>query len=68
MKVVLEFDPVTGNISDLNGTYIACCSWLDFDKHKTGATGAQVDTLTKLKDAGFEAEEIIDFHRRGIIG
>jgi hypothetical protein len=65
MKIQLDYDEVTGNVSCETG-FIASFPHLSQYEVKQ-ESASNVSDLVKLKDAGFSAEEIIFLSSRGII-
>ena len=65
MKVVVEYDPVTGTISDNEGTYIGC--WVGLKHFEEGLSNSGVEVLIKLKDAGYTAEEVVQLKMGGLL-
>lgn len=63
-KHYLEYDPVSGNITDDNGSLIASHPAFIPVKVETGSDGTE--NIIKLKDAGFTAEEIILLKKAGL--
>ena len=66
MKIVLNYEPESGQIFDNQGVNII--SWLGLDSHKLeNAEGVSVDAICKLKNSGFTAEEIIEMKRKEVL-
>ena len=67
MKVIIEYDPVTGQLSDKNGVMIA--TWMGLQADDAAVVGTAVDTekLVKLKNAGFTADELVELRRKELI-
>ena len=63
MKVLLDYNPTTGAVAN-DSQFIGTC--LGLEEYKVPASD-KVDTLVSLKEAGFTAEEILEFHRKEII-
>ena len=61
-KVVLNYDDANGQVTDRNGTVI--CTWLGLESEESVTS---VETLVKLKNAGFSADEIISLSRKELI-
>lgn len=56
MKILLDYDEVTGTIFDARGNGIGCCMGLETQKYSVGIDTA---TLITLKKAGFDGDEIV---------
>ena len=69
MKIILNYDPETGSITDKNGTYIGGGLGVAFEPLEVGRPegGPSVNELCELKQAGFNAGEIIDLTKQQII-
>ena len=71
MKVILNYDQSTGMVHDNIGTYIGTWSNpTDLEGHKeTGAADDQsiIESIVRLKNAGFDAEEIIEIKKNGLV-
>lgn len=77
MKIQLNYDPATGQITDNTGAFIF--NWLGLENHEVQNEAvslqhgleykqfAAVSDLIKLKEAGFTADEIISMQARGVI-
>lgn len=70
MKIVLNYDPVSGQITDKNNTYIWCQLGLsyelpesiEFEKTKTNA-----QQMIDLKNAGFSVKEIFELKKAKLL-
>lgn len=62
VKVLLDYDTDTGQIYSPDG--VSICAWSGLTPYTQGLT---VEQVAKLKAAGFEAEEIIELHRKEVI-
>jgi hypothetical protein len=70
MKIELNYDPATGQISDNAGCLITCWVGLEHCEVKPSAERegpAAVSDLIQLKETGFTADEIIAMKGRGVI-
>lgn len=69
MKIQLNYDPGTGQISDDNGMII--CSWAGLQaqevKESNASNSADIDELIKLKNAGFDTDDIVELRKKEII-
>ncbi len=68
-QVLLEHDTDSGQIFDGAGMYVATWSG---DLENVGPApsedeGVPIDKLLALKAAGFESDEIINMHKRGLL-
>ena len=62
MKIILEYNNETGQLIDKNGIYVGIyVGIVPFDDSTT------VDTIIKLKEAGFSANDIIEMNARGVV-
>lgn len=63
-KVLLDYNPATGQVSTSNGflvgTYVGLQPYDVFDKPK-------VEDIVKLKEAGFTAEEIVMLVKKEVL-
>lgn len=67
MKVILNYDPATGQISDANGQSISCWFDLRYEPVLETVSTTEVNDLVKLKEAGFTTEEMVNLRDRGLI-
>jgi hypothetical protein len=66
MKIILEYDPISGQITDKKGA--ACGAWLGavgFDEERTSAN--KLAEAVTLKFAGFTKTEIVEMVNEGIL-
>lgn len=63
MKIELNYDAVTGQITDNIGTILL--TWMGLENHQTKS--GDVEMLVKLKNAGFETDDIVELHRKELI-
>lgn len=66
MKVIFEYDPSTGNLTDRDG----CVYTVGMNMNHFGdpaEQGTTVRDLIKLKEAGFSAEEIVQMKDGGVL-
>ena len=66
MRIVLEYDPVTGQISRNDGTYISNHTGLEGHELQEGEV-THISHLTLLKAAGFTAVEIVELKEGGLL-
>ena len=57
MKVLLEYDPVSGVIKDKSNCAVG--TWAGLVSFEQESTSTSVDDMIKLKNSGFTAEEVI---------
>jgi len=70
MKVILEYDPETGWVSDKHD--VKLLAWNDLEhfgtpEDITATEESTVDKMIDLKKAGFTADDIIVFTERGLL-
>ena len=63
MKVILNYDELTGNITDSKGVYLFMYGGLSYDSVDDMTS---IDEMIKLKNAGFTAQEIIEMRKAGL--
>ena len=62
-KVTLNYDEANGQVNDAAGNYVGC-----FMNIKPVATETiELSKIIKLKDAGFDTDEIIKMHKEGLL-
>lgn len=66
MKVVLNYDPTTGHLTDKDGGYIYQLAGIKYEDFEN-KSGIEVNELIKLKEAGFTVEEITHLKDRSLI-
>lgn len=64
MKILVDYDPFSGNINSEDGNYLGC--QLGLEKHEA-KTDSKMQSLIELKKAGFSTDEIIQLDQRGLI-
>lgn len=67
MKIALDYEPNTGMITTTCG--LSYC-WNGLEKYEiveNNANVVDVETLVKLKNAGFETDDIIELRKKEII-
>ena len=70
-KVVLDYDDVSGELMDPNGNVLV--TWPGLVYHGAVSTASKTDgrlilsSVIKLKEAGFEFDEIIAMSKEGVI-
>ena len=67
-KIILEYDDATGAIYTSKGVRIG--SWVgltELQAPSKSASNVLIDDLAKLKEAGFEADDIILLKKKGLI-
>ena len=66
MKIVLNYDPVTGQISNKDGGFIT--SWMGLELHELQeGEVTHISHLTLLKAAGFTASDIVELKGGGLL-
>lgn len=65
MKIALNYDPQTGMITDDVGTILF--TYVGLENHAVEDNQNDVETLVKLKNAGFETEDMVELRRKGLI-
>jgi len=65
VKIELDYNPIDGQISTNSGVYIGVYTGLE--SHESTGCKTDIDSLVKLKDAGFTAEEIIEMKKKELI-
>lgn len=66
MKVVIEYDPATGNMTDAKGAYVGC--WMQLESFGNELTVSDpVEDIVKLKNSGFTAEDIVALKKGGVL-
>jgi len=63
--ITLNYDEVTGNVTDRAGTYIGCASEVHDVLIETKASN--IGDLIQLKEAGFTVDEILELRRKELI-
>jgi hypothetical protein len=67
-KVVLNYDDVTSNITDKNGTHILTWVGLVYEEpSKVISAPLKSEDVCDLKRAGFTIDEIERIHKKGIL-
>lgn len=61
-KVVLNYVPETGDLTDDAGMFIA-----NYMNLNASEGGVSIEALCKLKNAGFSAEEITELKRKEVL-
>lgn len=65
-RIILDYDPANGNISDAKGSIVG--NWQDLlSTSFKDNSGVDVESICKLKNAGFSAEEIIEMKRKEVL-
>jgi hypothetical protein len=62
MKVTLNYEPQSGNITDDKGNFVGTYIGLEASEG-----GVSIEALCKLKNAGFSAEEITELKRKEVL-
>ena len=62
-KITLNFDEVTGQVIDATGYFIG--TYLNVKPVEPDSL--EISKLIKLKDAGFDTDEIIKMHKEGLL-
>lgn len=67
-KVILNFNPVDGSVTDNSGFYLSTNTSLSYDEVIDSVKSEiNVSEIVKLKDAGFTVEEIVTMRDRGLV-
>jgi len=64
MKVLIEYNEVTGQMTDVDGIQVG--TWMNINSFELNS-GVSVEVLIKLKNAGYTADEIIQMKNKEII-
>ena len=67
MKILINYEPLTGNITSDTGLVVATYVGLNHLEHKEKEVSSTVDDLIKLKNSGFTAEEVIEIKKADLI-
>jgi hypothetical protein len=65
MKVTLEYDATTGNLTDITGAIIT--TWLGLSYFETEKGAVSTKDLVALAEAGYEAADIMEMKKKGIL-
>lgn len=68
MKIQLNYNPATGQITDNNSVMLF--SWPGLDDHavnESEAKATDIDELIKLKNAGFDTDDLVELRKKEII-
>lgn len=66
MKVVIDYDPASGNMTDAKGAYVG--SWMGLESFgEELSTNDPVEDIVKLKNSGFTAEDIVAMKKGGVL-
>tara|TARA_R110001599_G_scaffold308520_1_gene515324 strand:- start:270 stop:467 length:198 start_codon:yes stop_codon:yes gene_type:complete len=65
MKVTLEYDTTTGNLTDSTGSLITTWTGLVSFDTETGVVSTK--DLVSLAEAGYEASDIMEMKKKGIL-
>jgi len=64
MKIVLNYDPMTGNMTDESGMLVS--TYMGLERLNIENMG-KTDKIIELKKAGFLVEDILKLKREGVI-
>tara|TARA_R110000744_G_scaffold347704_1_gene453249 strand:+ start:59 stop:253 length:195 start_codon:yes stop_codon:yes gene_type:complete len=64
MKQYLEYDPISGAITDDKGTMVI--SMMGYTPITLEASNTSIDDMIKLKNSGFTAEEVIQIKKANL--
>lgn len=64
-RVILEYDEATAQITDATGCMVG--TWGGLKSFDSTNESVPASTLIKLKEAGFDAEEIIAMNKAGML-
>ena len=67
MKVIVDYDASTGQITDKSGQIVATWFDLRYEPVLETVSATEVNDLVKLKEAGFTTEEMVNLRDRGLI-
>lgn len=67
MKIALNYDPAAQQITTNDGALVTNCAGLEDHEIQDEGAAASVDNLVCLRNAGFDAEDIIAMSKAGII-
>lgn len=62
-KVILNYDEANGQVNDAAGNYVGCF----MNIKPVDPDTLEISKLIKLKDAGFDTDEIITMHKEGLL-
>ena len=65
MKVTLEYDTMTGNLTDSTGSLIT--TWVGLVSFDTETGVVSTKDLVSLAEAGYEASDIMEMKKKGIL-
>lgn len=64
MKITLNYDPTTGQVTDNNGAIIV--TWMGLQDQQAEPE-ISVENLVELKKAGFSTDEIVELRKKDIL-
>ena len=64
MKKYLEYDPVSGAITDAKNSFVT--TMLGFSPVEIEPSSTSIDDMIKLKNSGFTAEEVIQIKKANL--
>lgn len=67
MKVILNYDDETGQITDRSGQILITWLNLRYEPVLETVSATEINDLVKLKEAGFTVEELVNMRDRGLI-
>ena len=65
MKVVLEYDPSSGNISDTGGNIVG--TWAGLQAFENDSVDNRAEVALSLKKAGYSAKDIVKLRNAGLL-
>ncbi|MCW8886888.1 MAG: hypothetical protein OQK12_16810 [Motiliproteus sp.] len=67
MKVIVDYDPATGNLVAKDGFHITSMPAIEHHLEQAGDDETGIKQLIELKRAGFDTDDIVELRRKGII-
>lgn len=67
MKVIVNYDDVTGQITDESGQIVGAWFDLRYEPVLETVSATEINDLVKLKEAGFTVEELVNMRDGGLI-
>jgi hypothetical protein len=71
MKIIVDYDPVTGFVRNPSDSLIICTilalRFTPFEEEKRAKKEITSVELVRLKQAGFTSEEIVEMHQKGVL-
>jgi hypothetical protein len=66
-KILCDYDENTGAINTLSGLFVGTALGVEPYEETPAKDPLTVSQITKLKEAGFDAEEIAKLHSKGVV-